>query len=440
MSKAEVGEVVENPTYSTDMVLIPTFKVLIGCTNCDSRNIRTFPNVQFMDDDFPQRASNFVHIQGQCNDCGKFIMVSPRLYMIDSHGRNEEGMETGKLHFAGTLVDAGGTEDSPPPKKTKARKPKVKLVEGKTKKRKRKRTAGPDKFDKAISKAKKGIVEDEEWFSCRYCGKEYVYDKARLKHQKTCDKKPDEPEERKALFLPSSTEVTQDPADADKSILYTSSSDTLVNLVHEAQTSAYRKDFTTCPRTEYVDDGKGGTKSVVCNYRADEDDWLSPPMLKEISFGISDFDIMAPLASSQEEMVICISECPKCGRRSILHKFITTMLWYDFTDHRKIMDEIIDRGLMEGKVKKKELTKEQVDTRLDLEAQRLGVGDMMKEVRKDAQKAQEKVVPEFELECHHPDCQAIWTKENSNPRWFTASHLVARCPDCGSQRPIQDEV
>ena len=37
--------------YSIEKVMIPTYQALIGCPRCDSRNTRTFPDVQFMDDD-----------------------------------------------------------------------------------------------------------------------------------------------------------------------------------------------------------------------------------------------------------------------------------------------------------------------------------------------------------------------------------------------------
>ena len=492
-----------NGTYSTETVFIPTFKVLIGCPKCKSRNIRTFPDVQFMDDDFPEKATNFINIQGQCKDCGVFLVISPRQYMIDStvcEPNDEETaagtrlLEYGSFHFSGTLVDVGGEL----PKKKQKRKKAKKKAKAKPK-RKAKSKSGPSDFDRemaeSLGKAKPKKVKkkakakrkkmarprpekkrsdhpvcsrcanrdgeeclvdlapsaDEiasrcegfsvEWYKCKFCEEEFSNDGARIRHQKTCDKKPDESQEREPLFLPSSTEVTQDPADVDKSILYTSGSDTLVSLVHEVQMFAYRKDRTTCPRTDYVDDGKGGVRNVTCGYEATEDEWLSPPMLKEISFGISDEDIGAPMFSEQEEMVVCISECPKCGRSSILHQFITTMLWKDFTDHRLIMQHIISRGLMEGKVKKKEKTEEQIDTRLDYEAQRLGIKEgFMEKVRVQQREAQDKPIPDFEIPCFGSKCKAIWTQDNSNPRWMSTEHLVARCSICGSQRPIQDEL
>lgn len=569
-----------SPTYSTETVLIPTFMVLIGCPKCKSRNIRTFPNIHFMDDDFPEKATNFINIQGQCKDCGTFLLIGLRQYMIDStvcepsdevSAAGTRVLQYGLLNFSGTLVDVGG-EPAPdvdeircewcsasfhsdfglkihqrtchmkpddvkkaeqdeedklereeelreqaargdislakfnaemdkitePKKKLKKKRKKAKkktptlrpapsakpsdldreMAEslGEAKPKKVKKKTKPKRRKKAKPKPEKkrsdhpvcslcdnrdgeeclvglapsvdelasrceGFGYVDEWHKCRYCEEEFASDDARIRHQKTCDKKPDEPQERKALFLPSSTEVTQDPADVDKSILYTSGSDTLVSLVQEVQMSAYRKDITTCPRTDYVDDGKGGVKSVTCGYEAKADDWLSSPMLKEISFGISDLDIGAPMTTTQEEMVVCISECPKCGRKSIKHQFITTMLWEDFTDHRLIMQHIVSRGLMEGKVKKKEMTEEQIDTRLDYEAQRLGMPEgAMKKIRKSQRETRDKSIPDFEIPCWNNKCKAILTQDNSNPRWMSPEHLVARCPICGYQSPIQDEL
>lgn len=568
--------------YSSETVLIPTFMVLIVCPKCKSRNIRTFPNVQFMDDNFPEKATNFINIQGQCKDCKTLLLIGLRQYMLDStvceptdevSAAGTKILEYGSFHFSGTLVDVGGeptpdveaircewcrasfhsdsglkihqrtchmkpddvkkaeqdAEDrlereeelreqaargdismrkfhaemdkiTEPKKKATKKKRKRKKAKKKTPTLKPAPSAGPSDLDremavaqgeakpkkvkkKAKPKAKKKarpkpekkrsnhpvcsrcdnregeecLVElapsadeiaircegfsdtGDEWHKCRYCEEEFTSDDARIRHQKTCDKKPDESRERKPLLLPSSTEVTQDPADVDKSILYTSGSDTLVSLVHEVQTSAYRKDRITCPRTDYVDDGKGGVKSVVCGYKATEDEWLSSPMLKEISFGISDYDIMAPMMTPQEEMVVCISECPKCGRSSILHQYIATMLWKDFTDHRLIMKNIISRGLMEGKVKKKEMTEEQIDKRLDYEAQRFGMPKgAMKKIREAQRETRAKSIPDFVVPCYK--CNAPLTQDNSNPRWMSPDHLVARCSACGAQGPIQDEL
>ena len=421
--------VVTKEQYSSEIAQIPTFMVMANCPKCNSRDLRYFSDVVFYDRFDPKQPefneSDQLHIQAQCRSCGGFLTLSPRLYLINSEYEQSDGNTKGTCHFYAMSVGRSLVDEPRSARADEEQEP------------------TPPKPAKVKAKRKTEPKPKAVWYKCRFCEEEFASDDARLRHQKKCDKREQETEKpHKALFLPSSTEVTQDPADVDRTVRYTESDDTLVQLIQEGGMESYRKEFDSCPRTDYVDDGKGGTKSVVCGFTQETDDWLRPPCLKEISFAISDNDVLAPMLTPQEELVVCISECPKCGRKSILHQFLTSMLNMPFTDHRQIMDHIVSRGLMEGKVRKKEVpTKEQVKERVYAEAERMGIPtDMLKEADKDAILAADLEVPEFSIPCVNPDCKCIWTNENSNPVWMTTKYLVARCPVCGSQSPIQDQL
>lgn len=134
--------------YSTEIVSTPTWQAIISCPKCGSHNTRVFPDVHFMADDFPKKESNFIYVQGQCNDCEVLLLIGVRQYMMDVtvtepnppkevHGNftlKDETQETviteyGRMSFAGTCVDVGGESDEDDEPLPKGKSPNVTLVE-----------------------------------------------------------------------------------------------------------------------------------------------------------------------------------------------------------------------------------------------------------------------------------------------------------------------
>ena len=372
--------------YPDCKVLIPTYGALIGCPRCGSRNTRTFPDVYFMDNDFPKKESNFIHIQGQCNDCKTLLLISVRQYMIDvtvaepnppkkSFGNFKMRDETvephiteyGHLHFAGTTVDVGGDDDDSAradeeehrcewcglpyhterglhihqahcplkPEEVKQREQEEEEELEREEEERVNEVIAATKRAEWYKGHKKRIddmrekEEEQEWKKCSFCGEEFTTWAAVKKHQKTECKGISE--EGHNI---SHVSVEQNPEDIDKSIIYTYSDATPVTLFTDYGIKAYRKEITRCPHCDY-----------------EMDDWEKPPHVKEVCFWIDtislDFFFRDPA-----ECAVLISECPKCFKKSMGHPRMTTLLWDKWFDHRKIIDVLVERGFaIEGEDK-----------------------------------------------------------------------------------------
>jgi predicted RNA-binding Zn-ribbon protein involved in translation (DUF1610 family) len=159
-------------------------------------------------------------------------------------------------------------------------------------------------------------------------------------------------------------------------------------------------------------------------------EWIREDTLVEVAL-IVDYDY-GPIVNPEESaVVICV--CPKCGKKNIYHYPLRLLLNYDFIDSGRIEAEIKDRGLVDGR---KEVDKEASIARM---SQRVAETQVALGLGMD-KAPPDKPIPDFELPCHNSNCDEVWTKDNTNPRWMTPDHLVVRCPKCGSQRPINKEL
>lgn len=225
-------------------------------------------------------------------------------------------------------------------------------------------------------------------------------------------------------------------------ILYTSSDATLVLLVQEfgapmgmMREGAFRKRVDNCPHCEY-----------------EPKEWLIERLVVEIALIV---DLKYGPIVNPEESATVICECPRCGKKNVYHYPLRMLRDEKFIDREKIEAEMERRGLTKSGFKKKtELEKIVAQSTQEARlVQRLaeaqaGLSLGMAEPIPD-------YIPDFEIPCggdivllgddgfvtgEREPCTVVWTKENTNPRWMSPDYLVVRCPNCGHQRSIQDEL
>lgn len=176
-------------------------------------------------------------------------------------------------------------------------------------------------------------MSDENFF-CGRCDAGFETYEELEEHFKTCKieiyGKPGE----KESSLPK-VKYKQNPSKVNKGILYSSSDVTIRHLIQTlgyplaSNPGAYRKWYDHCPH---------------CEYEMDEDKWAKPPNLIEVCLAE---DMYSWDNTRLEEMITFISECPKCGVKSIRHYSQYQIFSYDWIDHRKIIDTLVKRGVIE---------------------------------------------------------------------------------------------
>lgn len=179
----------------------------------------------------------------------------------------------------------------------------------------------------------------EENFFCSYCDEGFEEYEELEKHIKVCSKKPkfttkltiDEEGKKKELPI---VVYKQDPSTVDKNVLYSNSDVTVRHLIQTleyplaSEPGAYRKRYNHCPH---------------CKYKMDEDKWAKPPNLVEVCLAQ---DMYSWDNSQLDQMITFISECPKCGIKSIRHFTQYQIFRYDWIDHRKIIDTLVKREVV----------------------------------------------------------------------------------------------
>jgi hypothetical protein len=263
-----------------------------------------------------------------------------------------------------------------------------------------------------------------------YHGRRYRVDD--FKQCKTCLKieKKDKPKE-----------------EIEMTIKYTNTPETFNSLLQEygeprmtirgMHEGAFRKRLDTCPHCEYK-----------------RKKWLVEKLVVEVSF-IADLKYGPMVSPEERAVVICV--CPRCEKKNIQHYMLNSLLNADFIDKAKVKAELKKRNLSDTGFKVRTKEQEEIDslTSQTVMAQRvyqaqaeLGLGLLPPDSSNEE-------IPDFELPCwgtimildkdgynsgKSKKCDVIWTKENSNPSWRTATHLVARCPKCNAQRSITKDL
>ena len=181
-------------------------------------------------------------------------------------------------------------------------------------------------------------------YFCPYCDKGFEEYEELEDHMNSCEKKP-LPITKKVKVNEEIKELPyitykQDPADVDKSVLYSTSDTTITHLIQtygypvnsfSVEAGAYRKVADNCPHCEKI---------------TDEDRWMKPPNLVEICAADDRFTV----DTFTDEMFSAISECPKCGKKSVRHIFYGPLMYYEWIDHRKIIDWLVERKVVVERV------------------------------------------------------------------------------------------
>lgn len=175
-------------------------------------------------------------------------------------------------------------------------------------------------------------------YHCPACDESFdVYDNME-EHWETCPTKIENKrktqesiknlrEERKRKVM------NQDTSLINKSVLYTTSDTTITSLVQEygvpmamMRPGAYRKWMDHCPH---------------CDHEMSETKWATCPNLKEICAAEDRFttDLV------KDTRFMLVSECPRCGKKSIRHYEYTELMEYDWIDHKQIIEWLKMRGV-----------------------------------------------------------------------------------------------
>lgn len=174
---------------------------------------------------------------------------------------------------------------------------------------------------------------NEDNFFCDKCDAGFKTYEDLEKHMKICRPEIYVKLDKKKPSLPV-VKYTQDPNTVDKKVLYSNSDVTVLHLIQTlgyplaSDPGAYRKEYDHCPH---------------CKYKMDEDKWAKPPNLIEVCLAE---DKCSWDNSQIEEMITFISECPKCGVKSIRHYSQYQIFSYDWIDHRKIIDTLVKRDVV----------------------------------------------------------------------------------------------
>jgi len=177
-------------------------------------------------------------------------------------------------------------------------------------------------------------------YFCPYCDTGFEEYDEMENHAETCEKKPfptfKEVEVDGEIKQLSYITYKQDPADVDRSVLYSMSDTTIAHLIQtygypvnsfSVEAGAYRKVADNCPHCEKI---------------TDEDRWMKPPNLVEICAADDRFTV----DTFTDEMFSAISECPKCGKKSVRHILYNSLMYYEWIDHRQIIDWLVERKVV----------------------------------------------------------------------------------------------